>query len=70
MRFKEIAHFIGTKASADLSPYTQMLFSGKFLNVSNFVTTSLKQTAWYIARYISNSETKVNRCSPENANIA
>ena len=53
MQFIEIARFIGTTAPTDPSQYTHLLFTGKFRNLSKFGSASAKQTAWYIARYIS-----------------
>ena len=70
MKFIEIARFVGTTAPTDPSQYTHLAFSGKFRNVSNFVSTSLKQTAWYIARYISNTGSEGNWSTPVSANIA
>jgi hypothetical protein len=70
MKFIEIARFIGTTAPTDPSQYTHLAFSGKFRNVSNFVSTSLKQTAWYIARYISNTGAEGNWSTAVSANIA
>jgi len=70
MKFIELARFIGTTAPTDPSQYTHLVFSGKFRNVSNFVSTSLKQTAWYIARYISNTGAEGNWSTAVSANIA
>jgi hypothetical protein len=70
MQFIEVARFIGTTAPADPSQYTHLLFSGKFRNLSKFVSASAKQTAWYIARYISKTGAEGDWSTPVNANVA
>jgi hypothetical protein len=70
MQFVWLKCFIGAAAPADHNQYTHVTFSGKFRNLSTFTAASKKQTAWYIAAYISKTGVLGTFCDPVSVNVA
>ena len=66
----QLKRFIGTVAPADITSYTDLLFSGKFRNSSHFVAANEGQKAWYIGRYISATGEVSDWSAPVSATIA
>jgi len=65
-----IARFIGAVPPADPLQYTHLLYSGKFRNLSTFTADNKKQTAWYVAQYISPTGEESNWSEPVCATVA
>jgi hypothetical protein len=65
-----IVRFIGAVPPADPLQYTHLLYSGKFRNLSTFTADYKKQTAWYVAQYISPTGEESHWSEPVCATIA
>jgi len=70
IQFVWLKCYVGATPPTDPNQYNHVIFSGKFRNLSTFTTASKKQTAWYIAAYISTTGVLGVFCDPVSVNIA